>query len=91
MPRWNAKVDKTQAEVVEALRQAGASVEPIHREGRGIPDLLVGYNGHTLLIEVKSRGGRLTKPEQDWHREWRSCVYIVHDAQEAVDVLEDFG
>lgn len=89
--RWDAKADANQAEVVEALRRAGASVQSLHRVGQGCPDLMVAYNGRVFLMEVKSPGGRLTKPEQDWHREWRSCVYIVHDAQEAVDVLHDFS
>jgi hypothetical protein len=47
--RYAARVDKNQAEIVKALRDAGAYVWII-----GLPvDLLVGYKGHSFLVEVK--------------------------------------
>lgn len=57
--RRAAKVDATQAAIVQALRQAGAGVWII-----GLPvDLLVGWRGRTLLMEVKSVvGKRKPKP-----------------------------
>jgi hypothetical protein len=52
--RRAARVDATQAEIVSALRSIGASVWII-----GLPvDLLVGYGGATLLIEVKVPVGK---------------------------------
>jgi hypothetical protein len=47
--RYAAKVDANQAQVVAALRAAGATVEII-----GLPvDLLVGIRGRLMLMEVK--------------------------------------
>ena len=48
--RRAARVDANQIQIVSALRAAGAYVWII-----GLPvDLLVGYKGHTFLVEVKS-------------------------------------
>ena len=44
------KVDKNQASVVKALRDNGADVHLLHMVGAGIPDLLVAYEGHTILM-----------------------------------------
>ena len=46
------RVDYNQSVIVESLRKAGAYVR-IVTMGDGVPDLLVGYKGFTLLLEVK--------------------------------------
>jgi hypothetical protein len=45
-----AKIDANQEAVVLALRSAGATVQSLAGVGKGVPDLLVGYKGQTLLI-----------------------------------------
>lgn len=50
------KRDDNEDDIVKALRGAGATV--MHLSGKGVPDLLVGYHGHTLLIEVKNPDGK---------------------------------
>ena len=66
--RYAARVDKNQADIVEALRKAGAYVWII-----GLPvDLLVGYKGHTFLVEVKNGPKRrLTALQADFFESWR--------------------
>lgn len=81
------KVDANQAEIVEALRKAGASVQPIHVVGQGVPDLLVGWHGKTYLFEVKAKGGKLTKDELTWLANWRGQAVTVHSVDEALEVL----
>ena len=65
--RYAAKVDKNQKEIVLALRLAGAYVWVI-----GLPvDLLVGYKGHTFLVEVKDGPRkRLTALQDDFFKNW---------------------
>lgn len=46
MTRWAARTDDNQAGTVAVLRQAGASVQTLHRVGGGCPDLLVGWRSH---------------------------------------------
>ena len=47
--RYAARVDDNKLAIVDALRQAGATVNDIRQP----VDLLVGYRGHTILMEVK--------------------------------------
>ena len=65
--RYAARVDATQEQIVSALRAAGAYVWII-----SLPvDLLVGYNGQTYLVEVKScPQKRLTKLQQEFFAKW---------------------
>ena len=51
--RRAARTDANQAEIVAALRKAGASVTSLAGVADGCPDLLVGRAGQTLLMEVK--------------------------------------
>ena len=92
MPRYAAKVDANQPEIVKALRKIGATVTPTHAAGKGFPDLTVGYDGKTYLMEVKDgskppSARKLTEDQAKWHMEWRGQVVIVKDVKEALDVL----
>jgi hypothetical protein len=82
--RRAAKVDRNQSQIVAALRKIGASVEPIHAVGGGVPDLLVGFRGRTLLMEVKSEDGTLTDDQARWHLSWRGQKAIVRNVDEAL-------
>lgn len=82
------KVDANQGDIVEALRKAGASVQPIHVIGQGCPDLLIGYQGRNYLMEVKAQGCKLTPDERDWRVTWRGQVDTAHDADEALYIID---
>lgn len=92
MTRRAAKVDANQPAIVAALRQAGASVAPLHMVGSGFPDLAVGYRGVNHLLEVKDgakppSARKLTPDETEWHATWRGSVRIVSSVPEALAVL----
>jgi hypothetical protein len=65
--RYAARVDANQEQIVSALRAAGAYVWII-----GLPiDLLVGFKGHTFLVEIKDGPKkRLTKLQTDFFMNW---------------------
>jgi hypothetical protein len=90
--RRAARVDENQAEIVAALRAAGASVWIL-----GLPvDLLVGYAGTTALIECKSLTGkrnpkpaRYTQLQKDFMLSWDGGpVATVTDVEGAMRVLQ---
>lgn len=90
--RRAARTDANQRDIVIALRKIGATVEPIQRLGHGIPDLLCGYRGRNILLEVKDPDQPpckrvLTKDEEDWHDMWRGQVAIVYNANEAIHAV----
>lgn len=89
-----ARVDRNQAEIVEALRAAGATVQLLHTVGEGCPDLAVGYAGQTAFVEVKDgmkplSAQRLTPEQQKWHADWKGgTLAIVRDVEGALRVLK---
>lgn len=78
-----------------ALRRAGASVCSLHMVGDGVPDLMVGYRGKTILMEIKNpeqppSKQKLTPDQVLWHDRWRgSTVIIVRTPDEAVRWLAE--
>ncbi len=90
--RRAARIDDNQPQIVRALRSLGASVQPLSAVGQGCPDLLVGYRGATLVLEVKNKDGppsqrALTPHQERWHRDWRGQLAVVHDITEALAAL----
>lgn len=91
--RRAARVDANQAQIVSALRAAGASVQSLAAVGDGVPDLLVGHKGCTYLVECKNgrlppSARELTKDQIEWHVNWRggACV-VVNSADEALAAI----
>lgn len=83
-----AKIDANQDQIVTALRAAGATVQSLAGVGKGVPDLLVGYQGQTLLMEVKdgnkSPSARfLTEDQLRWHQNWLGGALAVVDGPDA--------
>lgn len=91
--RRRAKVDANQAEIVAALRRAGATVQSLAEIGDGCPDLLVGRAGKTLLIEIKDGAQppskrQLTEDQLRWHGDWRGgALAVVCDVESALRAL----
>jgi len=91
--RYANRVDENQGDIVKALRKAGATVRIITM-GDGVPDLLVGYQGYTLLLEVKDgkkppSARSLTEAEQKFFNEWTGgMLAIVNSVEEALEILK---
>ena len=78
--RHAARIDANQAQIVSALRAAGAYVWII-----GLPvDLLVGYKNHTFLVEIKTDAKkRLTALQADFFNNWSGSTLARIDSPEA--------
>lgn len=87
--RRAAKRDDNEKEIVVALRKAGAYVSFIDEPC----DLIVGYQGKTILLEVKDgnkppSARKLTHNEQKFHDEWTGGeLYVVTCVDDALDRL----
>ena len=81
------RVDANQKYIVQMLRDFGASVQILSNVGHGCPDILVGYNFKNYAFEIKAPGGQLTKDEYDWQQSWRGNYYIIHNIEEALQIL----
>ena len=90
--RRAARVDDNQPAVVKKLREAGATVQPLHAVGDGCPDLLVGYRGENILLEVKDGSKppskrKLTDDQIEWHGSWSGRVYVVNSPDDALECI----
>lgn len=91
--RRAAKIDANQTEIVEAIRREGASVTILAAVGDGVPDLLVGFLGVTLLVEVKDGSKSpsqqaLTPDQKTWHSAWKGGpLLVIRSVSEALQAL----
>ena len=92
--RRAAKVDANQAEIVQALRQIGATVQSLAAVGNGCPDLLVGFRGKNWLLEIKDgnkppSAQKLTPDQVEWHRVWAGHVVVVNSVESAIAAINN--
>jgi len=82
------KVDSNQSKITKELRDFGCSVQHLHSVGKGCPDLLVGYKGVNILLEIKRDETKKLTPDQViWHHNWRGQVATVATAEEAYNAV----
>ena len=86
--RRASNLDSNHTAVVLALRAIGATVQSLASMHGGVPDLLVGYHGHNVLLEVKDgekppSARTLTREEFEWHETWGGQVDTVYTAEDA--------
>ena len=92
--RRAARTDANQEEIVKALRAVGATVQSLAAVGHGVPDLLVGYQGKTILMEVKDgtkspSKRQLTEDQVKWIDAWSGgSVFIVDNVEAAWNALK---
>ena len=87
----NAKTDANQKAIVAALREAGASVQLLHRVGGGCPDLLIGYHGQNILFECKTEKGRLNKSQENWFEKWNGDVWVIRNVDDVINALRQYA
>lgn len=85
--RRAANVDRNQPDIVKSLRSAGVQVECTHAVGGGFPDLVCGYRGRSVLLEVKSDNDQLNAMQRDWHAKWPGQVAVVRTFDEAMSAV----
>ncbi len=90
--RRAAKVDRNHAEIVAAFRKFGCSVLPLHTVGSGCPDIAIGKNHKTALVEIKdgnkpASAQELTKDEQKFHEGWLGSLFIVKGLDDVITLV----
>lgn len=87
--RRRAKIDSTQREIVDYLRKAGASVAHIHTVP-GLPDLICGYAGRDVLVEVKGPRTAVQPHQAKFRDDWRGRrPWVVRSVEDAERLLAD--
>lgn len=94
--RRAARTDRNHLEIVAALRKVGCTVRSLAAVGQGCPDLLVGYQGRTLALEIKDgekppSERKLTDDEARFFATWAGEAYVVTSVEEALAVVTRKG
>lgn len=96
--RRAAHIDDNQPAIVSALQAAGCSTQSLAAVGLGVPDLLVGFAGVNILLEIKNREGLdgevargkiLTPDQKKFHGFWKGQIAIVYTPQDALQAVKD--
>lgn len=87
-----AKVDDNQSQIVADLRSLGCSVLHLHAVGQGCPDVLVGWRGRNVLLELKDGAKppsrrKLTPAQTEFFDTWRGEAHVVSSTDEARAVV----
>ena len=79
--------DNSEPGIVAVFKSAGYSVA--YLGGKALPDLAVGHDGVTSLVEVKSGDKAKLTPEQiEWHACWQGePVQVCRSAEEAAHLV----
>ena len=79
------RTDKNHVEISAAFRKMGAMVLNLSRQGEGVPDVLVGFRGHTILVEVKStKRATYTEAQKKFIAEWTGGMVVRVDSVDDV-------
>ena len=90
MPRNRGRKDNNQRGIEKALGQIpGVTFHDTSGQGRGFPDLVVGYRGKTFLFEIKNEEWSiaLTKDEKIWHNSWTGHVETVTNLNQILKAI----
>ena len=84
------RVDLNHQEVVKTLRSLGATVFDASRMGQVFPDLVVGYNNQTVLVEIKSgEAKKFTAAQLKFMADWKgSAVVRINDVDGAIRLIK---
>ena len=89
MPKYAARSDGNQQDIMDAARAVGCSAFSIHRVGGGKPDIIIG-DPRTLqnyLIECKVGNAPLTPLEVIFFDEWLGQKAIARSPEEMFRVI----
>ena len=92
MARAKRVDDNHKAMVAHIRRLPGASVLDLSAVGNGCGDILVGWKGKNILIEIKDgektpSRRRLTKDQEYFHANWAGQITVVKNLKELWNLL----
>lgn len=83
--RYANKRDENEGAIIAALEAMGCLVKRIDTPA----DLLVNHHGTVLLVEVKTRTGRLTDDQRAFAEHWP--LHIVKSPEDAIALVQRRG
>lgn len=85
--KYASNVDSNQKEIVRLFRSRGCVVEHTHNAGGGFPDIVVGCRGVSVLVEIKSKGGKLNERQEAFFKRFTGACEVVYNEQDVDRVI----
>lgn len=86
--------DSNTDEIMIAVLESGWKYIDMHDCGRGLPDCIaykiVKNIPLSVMIEIKTRIGKLTKAEKIFHEKHDGLVYICRSGEDVKRILSDY-
>ena len=86
---FKKKVDSNQAQIIADLKKIGVSVLNLSRVGGGCPDILVGWQGKNILIEIKTAKGDLNDLQIEFFKEWKGPKFVCKSINEIIEIINN--
>jgi len=91
--RRAAKIDENQPALVELIRAMGVSVAITSAAHDGFTDLVIGFGGVTVLVEVKDGSKeparrKLTPQQVAFHGSFKGAITVIENEQQAVELVK---
>jgi hypothetical protein len=90
IPKYAAKRDENEPEIVQDMRELGAVVVLLNIPDE--PDLLIAWRGVLMLVEVKTEKGKLSAGQRECLRLWRTvtdCAIVARCTQDVIDAYDN--
>ncbi len=94
--RRAARVDDNQPAVVKLYRKLGCSVAVTSNQGDGFPDIVIGINNKTVLVEIKDPAKppskrKLTDDQVIFHENWKGDIRVVETDQDVINHVNELN
>lgn len=92
MARRAARIDPNQPDLVQLFRANGVSVAVTSQAHDGFTDLVIGFGGVTVLVEVKD-GSRipserlLTPKQAKFHASFKGAITVVETQEQCLELV----
>ena len=96
-PRRAARADENHVAICQAFRGCGATVLDLRLVGGGCPDILIGVDGYSVLVEIKAPAGpkggtshrNLSDVQLEWRGRWRGeSPHVVRTVEDVVGLVK---
>jgi hypothetical protein len=78
------RTDRNHTEILNGLRQAAIGAVSIASVGGGVPDLIAGFRGICIVLEVKVPGKKPNAGQVAFREQWPGPYAVVTTPEEAV-------
>lgn len=85
---WHS-VDANHVEIVQDLKMIpNISVFDASDVGRGMTDLIIGYNKNTYLVELKvNKKSSFTRKQREFRKKWKGNYFVAYTLEDVLTAI----